>query len=293
MLATALPDTEPPHPGAGGRRGSDEPSLLARVPGQAIMSVLLEEQHKIRPRSRLARLLGSSPLAPEALPWYLGVLGEEAVGRLLAKLGSEWVVLHSVPVGERDADIDHVVIGPSGVVTVNTKHHRGQRVWVANRTFMVAGRKEPYIVKAKAEARRAARYLTPRNTSEAAPVSPVVVVVDPKQLTVKQKPTDVTVLQHQQLLRWLRRLPVELTHEEVGRLGAKAELPWTWRKAASHESTTGAANLEAAFARIHREVRGARRIRLAWVVGAYGAVAGSAVVLGPEMLSALVRALLQ
>ncbi len=154
--------------------------MSARVPGQALMSVLLEEQRKTRPRSRLARLLGASPLAPDALPWYLGVLGEMAVGKLLAKLGTEWVVLHSVPVGERDADIDHVVIGPAGVVTVNTKHHRGQRVWVAGRTFLVAGRKQPYIAKAEAEARRAAKCLELGSSGEATPVRPAVVVVDPK-----------------------------------------------------------------------------------------------------------------
>lgn len=291
-MATVLPGTEPPHPGAGGRRGSYEPSLLARVPGQALMSKLLEEQRKTRPRSRFARLFGASPLGLAAKPWYLGALGEIAVGKLLAKLGTEWVVLHSVPVGERDADIDHVVIGPAGVVTVNTKHHRGQRVWVADRTFMVAGQKQPYIVKAADEAIRAAKLLQLGNSGGAASVKSAVVVVGPKQLTVKKKPSDVVVLQHQHLPGWLKRLPVTLTQAEVGRVAAKAEIPSTWRKAPSNEPTD-AASLESAFAKIHRDVRGARRVRLLWAAGAYGSGAVSAVVVGPELLTALVQALLQ
>jgi hypothetical protein len=257
------------------------------------MSALLEEQRRIRPRSRLARLIGESPLTPGALPWYRGALGEIAVGRVLAELGAEWVVLHSVPVSERDADIDHVVIVPAGVVTVNTKHHPGQRLWVADRTFMVAGHKQPYIAKAAAEADRAAKLLkVPRNSGGVAPVRPVVVVVDAKQLTVKRKPFDVAVVQHHQLVRWLERLPATLTQDDVGRLAARAQLRSTWRKAPSDEPTD-AASLQAAFAEVHKEVRGARRVRLTWAAGAYGSVAGSAVVLGPELLSALVQGLLQ
>lgn len=294
-MDVALPDAEPPHGGAGQRaapRGPAEASLLGRVPGQALMSALLEERGKTRPRSRLARLVGASPLTADALPWYRGALGEIVVGRLLAKLGGEWMVLHSVPVGERDADIDHVLIGRAGVLTINTKHHAGQRLWVAGGTFMVAGHKQPYIPKAALEAKRAARLLQLADSGGVSGVHAVLVVVGAKQLTLKQKPSDVAVLQHHQLLRWLKRLPVSLSQEECDRLVRKAELPATWRKASSDEPLD-AAELEAAFAGVHGEVRGARRVRLAWAAGAYGSFAVSAVVLGPELLSALVQSLLK
>ena len=39
-----------------------------------------------------------------------------------------WRVLHSVPV-EGGRDIDHVMIGPPGVVTINSKHHRPGAWW--------------------------------------------------------------------------------------------------------------------------------------------------------------------
>lgn len=37
-------------------------------------------------------------------------------------------ILHSIPVGTGRGDIDHVVIGPPGVFTINTKHHPGRRL---------------------------------------------------------------------------------------------------------------------------------------------------------------------
>jgi Nuclease-related domain len=56
---------------------------------------------------------------------------KKRVGARLDKLRKHgWRVFHSVPVGDRGSDIDHVVIGPGGVWTVNTKGHPGKSVWV-------------------------------------------------------------------------------------------------------------------------------------------------------------------
>ena len=63
----------------------------------------------------------------------------------LRKLGKGWHVLHSVPVGDRGADIDHVVIGPAGVFTLNTKNHTGQRVSVTASNVFVNGRNPHYV----------------------------------------------------------------------------------------------------------------------------------------------------
>ena len=52
---------------------------------------------------------------------------------MLAQLGPEWTVLHSVPVGRGKSDIDHIAIGPPGVFTINTKFSPGKDVWVAGR----------------------------------------------------------------------------------------------------------------------------------------------------------------
>jgi hypothetical protein len=130
--------------------------LVDRVAGQAVMEHLLHQRLHRPQRSWGARVLGKSTLVTEDRPWFRGALGERQVGDLLARLDGRWRVLHAVPVGSKSSDIDHVVIGPGGVFTDNTKNHAGQDVWVAGRNFMVNGHKQPHIRAAEYEAERAA-----------------------------------------------------------------------------------------------------------------------------------------
>lgn len=60
-------------------------------------------------------------LDPERL--RRGILGEEAVADVLAALPSSYWVLHSVSTGH--GDVDHVVIGPTGVFALETKAWEG------------------------------------------------------------------------------------------------------------------------------------------------------------------------
>ncbi len=265
------------------------PRLYDRTPGHAVITKLLSVQRTARQRSGLGRALGRSPLVDEAGAWYAGALGEVAVGRLLERLGPQWHVLHAVPVGKDDSDIDHVVIGPGGVFTINTKHHRGQSVWVAGRTFMVAGRKQPYVRNAEHEARRASKLLT-AVAANPVPVTAVVALVDPKSLTVKEKPSDVVVLTAAQLVRWLHKRPPVLTAAQVARLFDVADQPETWQDRPSEPVDAG--TLRRDFAALHREVRGARLVRLVWTtaVGATG-VALSATA-GRDLVEGLLPGLL-
>ncbi len=98
------------------------PSLLENRPaGYSVVLECLARQQLAVPRSKLKRILGFPPLHPDAWPWFAGAVGEMQVGRILAKLGEEWTVLHAVPVGEGRTDIDHVVIGPAGLFTINNE----------------------------------------------------------------------------------------------------------------------------------------------------------------------------
>jgi hypothetical protein len=56
--------------------------------------------------------------------WDRGATGEEDVGRLLQGLGDGWFALHDLDTGR--GNIDHVVVGPGGVFTIETKSHRGR-----------------------------------------------------------------------------------------------------------------------------------------------------------------------
>jgi hypothetical protein len=60
--------------------------------------------------------------------WAAGGATEEQTGQVLDHLGPDWVVFHNVPFLDgrgpwsRVVDVDHVAVGPSGVLVVETKY---------------------------------------------------------------------------------------------------------------------------------------------------------------------------
>ena len=262
-----------------------EASLRSRVPAQAVMTELLRRQSGGAPRTRLARLLGRSPLSADARSWYLGALGELEVGARLDRLPDGWHVLHAVPVGDRGADVDHVVIGPAGLFTVNTKHHAGQRVWVAGRTFRVGGRAQLHVRNAEHEADRAARRLSAAVGTQVE-VTPVIAVVAAESLTVKAAPDRVVVVAADRLLRELRRRPAVLTDEQVQRLLQAADRPGTWQNVPDEPSPAGV--VQSAFHALDREVREARLVRGAWSLAGTVGGAVAALTVGTDLLEVVV-----
>lgn len=180
------------------------------------MAETLRVQAVAMPRSAVGRLGGFSPLSSAAAPWFSGAIGERRVGALLSRLErtGRWHVLHAVPVGMRGSDVDHVVIGPCGVVTINTEHHSCQRVWVGDRSVFVAGRRQPSVRSSEREATRAATLLAAA-LGRPAPVQAAVVVIGAASLTVKGQPASVTMIGTSQLVRWLQRRPAVLDAAEV------------------------------------------------------------------------------
>ena len=264
---------------------SAPPHLGTRVPGQAVIEELLALQGQVPPRSMLQRIFGVSPLSAESWPWYRGAIGELVVGEILDNLGPEWLVLHAVPVGSGSSDIDHVLIGPAGVFTINTKNHSGQPVWVAGRTLMVAGRKTRHLYNAAHEAARATKLLTAA-AGFPVKVTAVVVIVEPKTLTIKACPEQVVVTDAQ-LPRWLRTASPMLAWAELARISAVAVQPGTWHKrpAVQHDPRV----LQQKFDALRHLVVQARRRRAAWVLGVpavgflalmYGAHIGAAILQG-------------
>ncbi|WP_256725685.1 nuclease-related domain-containing protein [Streptomyces sp. IMTB 2501] len=85
--------------------------------------------------------------------WYTGLEGERRVGRELERLSPlGWRVLHGIE-KSNGGDIDHLLIGPGGVFSINTKTHRGASVWVGDTMAKVnGGRPQPYAAASRAEA---------------------------------------------------------------------------------------------------------------------------------------------
>lgn len=128
------------------------------------------------------------------------------MARELAKLGPGWHYLHAVEVGDRGSDIDHVVIGPPGVITINTKRHPRGKAWVGERMVMINGQKTDYLHNSRFEAKRAAKLLS-SECGKPIEARAAIVFVDLDNYNVKQMPTDVHVTTRRRLVGWLRSLP--------------------------------------------------------------------------------------
>jgi hypothetical protein len=72
----------------------------------------------------LVMVIASAAIQPSAERWARGAAGERKVGATLEGLGPDWHVLHDIYLGR--GNIDHIVVGPGGTFTVETKSHRGR-----------------------------------------------------------------------------------------------------------------------------------------------------------------------
>ncbi|MER6914327.1 nuclease-related domain-containing protein [Streptomyces sp. NPDC000594] len=159
--------------------------------------------------------------------WRKGLAGERRVGTELNRLGRYgWHVLHSVPL-PREVDIDHLLIGPGGVFSVNTKHHPGRTVRVGDTAATVGqGPPRPYPPKSRAEARRV-RVALERHCDFPVPVQPVLVFVGVTALTVDPDVGDLRVYQDRQISA-LGSLTGTLSPAHVAHLFATARDRRAW-----------------------------------------------------------------
>ena len=199
------PDLANNRPGESARRKADE--LKAASPRRALLARLLNVQTDER-------------------AYRKGSRGEEEVARRLQVLGDEWRVLHAIQVRETGTDIDHLVIGPPGVFSMNTKNHLGANVWVAEHVFMVNGQKQPYLRNSRSEGSRASKVLT-RACGFTVNVQPVIVVMA-NRLTIKSQPPDVFVVGRKRVTRWLQKRQRIYTAERIASVYAAARNPSTW-----------------------------------------------------------------
>ncbi|UOQ88031.1 NERD domain-containing protein [Agromyces endophyticus] len=260
-------------------------SLAARQPAASVITECLRAQSNATPRSAGARLFGRTPLSADSEPWYLGALGELEVARRLDALGPDWRVFHSVPIGRGSSDIDHVVIGPPGVFTINAKHHEGRDIWLGAKRLLVSGQRTDHLRNAGFEAKRASQRLSVA-VRALVDVTPIIAIVGARKIIVRERPTTVVVLRERELVKWLGSRPATVPPGEIERLADAAARPSTW-----HEAPTLDVADVAAFERLRREVDGARGRRRWWAVGGllamFAALPIAAVAAWTSVMSAL------
>jgi hypothetical protein len=207
--------------------------LAANVPGQAVRALADAELAAMRDRSRLGAVIARAfDVKTDERAWRVGAGGEETVGARLDKLSKHgWHVLHSVPVGTRGSDIDHVVIGPGGVWTVNTKRHPGKSIWVGRSSVLVDGHRQPYLRNSRHEADRAGRLLTQACGFPVVVKAALVFLTGTliPDVTIKQAPDGVAILDRTDIPGAFRRAKPMLTADQVTDVYTQARRSTTWQ----------------------------------------------------------------
>jgi nuclease-like protein len=184
-----------------------------RVPAQALIEEALRR-----------------PDDPALAAWVRAAAGQRLVAGLLATLPGGWTVLHSLPVADGEAVLEHVVVGPAGVLPVTAVFHPGKRMTVTGRIVVLAGERHPAVLRAEADGERLGRLLAAHGL--AVPVHPVVAVAGATRLRVKERPRGVAVLPADVLRSRLPEKPATLDTSTVDAVVALLDRPDLWGDAA-------------------------------------------------------------
>jgi len=147
------------------------------------------------------------------------------IGWWLGRLPDGWYVINDVHAGDAGANIEHLVVGPPGVFTINTKNLAG-KVWVGAKSVLHNRRRTDFLPKAFAEARLVSRLLSSAIGRPVEVRGVLAILCD--DWTVKQRPVDVYVDATRGVKDWMLRQPAVLRAQEVIDLVAAASKPGTW-----------------------------------------------------------------
>ncbi|OPF84329.1 hypothetical protein VT50_0202080 [Streptomyces antioxidans] len=164
----------------------------------------------------------------EAHSWIVGLRGERVTGARLDRLTKHgWHVLHSIELPS-GSDIDHIAIGPPGVFTVNTKHHRGKSIWLGDHAITVNRASTRYVQISQSEAAVAAKRLS-ATCGWPVEVRPVVAVVGAAKIAAKSAVPPVLVMDGAEADRKLSGLTPNLSPTQVSQVFAAARQRRTWQ----------------------------------------------------------------
>ena len=232
--ASAPPRQEPHRESTAAAPEPGWSDLAGNRPGQAVKQQAAVHLAAMKEGSRVGTFLAQVfDVKTDERAWRIGAKGERTVGERLEKLITDgWYVLHSVPVGTRGSDIDHVVIGPAGVYTINTKNHPGKRIQVSPHQIRVDGYRVEYLRNSRFEADRARKLLTAALGWEP-PVRAALVLLTgtliPDVAIEDGGPDDVLILDRTDIPRVFKRAPSRLVPQQVSELFEVARRSTTWQ----------------------------------------------------------------
>ena len=196
-------------------------------------------------------------------------MAELSVAAVLSALGDAWIVLHSVRMGADAETLDHVVIGPPGVLVISTKNHAGEKVWVGERTFIADDSRHPYLQLFDRHNHAIATRLAAAGRPPVA-VTSCVVVADPRELVIGRRSQNIEVMSSRDFGRWLHGLPRLLSPQLVSAVAAEAA---SWPVVSGAEADAEERVFD--FERLRSRIRRSLVLRLGWLVAALAVTYGT------------------
>ena len=167
------------------------------------------------------------------LAWEAGAEGERLTAKALAALPAGWVVLHDVHwPGRPLANLDHIAVGPGGVVIIDSKNWTG-KVQVRDGTLRQNGYRRSDACEGAAAATAAvAALLEPQHRLRV--IAALCLVGQP---TPTAQPQQVHVVGVADLVPFLNNLPAHLAPLDVGRIAEYLRLTLSGARSPAQTTT--------------------------------------------------------
>lgn len=192
---------------------------------------------------RIGWLARRRPPRAEAAIWAAGAAGEDLVARELTVLDENHIVIHNLPL-RGHGDADHVVVGPAGVLVMETKYLAGRITCLSDGTWTQTRRDGTrQIPDPAAQVQRAVGAVhgsLARRRLAGVPVRCVLVLAHPRaDLDVAKSP--VPVVRPAGLVPLIERLAESEPHLEPRSVTAVANALMTGRRSDAAHAVSGAA----------------------------------------------------
>jgi hypothetical protein len=185
---------------------------------------------------RLLEVALSKGGLPSASSWFAGALGEQEVGQVLGHLEPGWTVVHGIEAWRSGADLDHLVLGPTGFFLLNTKRRADAAIVVGDAGTTVSGYPQDDVARrGRRDAKDVRNLLFQATKRPVPPITPVTVFCGyatfrrDAHLPLR-RPTDASpvFLAATELVDWLISLPPELSVADRLYFGVLIRAPSLW-----------------------------------------------------------------
>ncbi|TQL03174.1 nuclease-like protein [Cellulomonas sp. SLBN-39] len=151
-----------------------------------------------------------------------------SVAARLDRLAEEgWQVLHDVPLGRQGTVVEHLLVGPGGILTVAERRHPEQSVTVSGRSMRVDGRAVAHLRDARLEASRVQGLLQAAGCAGVT-VRAVLVIHAMLDRDPDAPAQDALVLSRHEVPGAFRAMPVRLEPARVSAIAQVARRRRTW-----------------------------------------------------------------